>query len=117
NAEIRKNVLKYDEVMNEQRKVIYKRREQILSGADLRDEAMEYLAEAVDGVISTYCVSDFNEEWDIDGLLTELRGYFPTEATVEELSGLHATDEIYERLMSEATEHYERREAELGDET
>ncbi len=49
NAEIRKNVLKYDEVMNEQRKVIYKRRDQILDGADLRDEAMEYLAEAVDG--------------------------------------------------------------------
>ena len=50
NAEIRKNVLKYDEVMNEQRKVIYKRRDQILDGADLREEAMEYLAEAVDGV-------------------------------------------------------------------
>ena len=48
NAEIRKNVLKYDEVMNEQRKVIYKRRDQILDGADLRDEALEYLAEAVD---------------------------------------------------------------------
>ncbi len=56
NAEIRKNVLEYDEVMNEQRKVIYKRRDQILDAADLRDEAIEYLAEAVDGVISTFCV-------------------------------------------------------------
>jgi preprotein translocase subunit SecA len=73
NAEIRKNVLKYDEVMNEQRKVIYKRREQILIGADLRDEAMEYLAEAIDGVIGTFCVSDFNEEWDVDGLLPDDR--------------------------------------------
>ena len=43
NAEIRKNVLKYDEVMNEQRKVIYRRRDQILAGADLRDETMEYI--------------------------------------------------------------------------
>src|SRR5262249_37379072 len=55
NAEIRKNVLEYDEVMNEQRKVIYKRRDQILDTGDLREEALEYLAEAVDGVISTFC--------------------------------------------------------------
>ena len=48
NGEIRKNVLKYDEVMNEQRKVIYQRRDQILEGADLRAEALEYLADAVD---------------------------------------------------------------------
>src|SRR6185295_12192108 len=47
NGEIRKNVLKYDEVMNEQRKVIYRRRDQILEGADLKSAAMEYLAEAV----------------------------------------------------------------------
>ena len=65
-------MLKYDEVMNEQRKVIYKRRDQILDAADLRDEAIEYLAEAVDGVISTYCVSDFTEEWDLEGLLPEI---------------------------------------------
>ena len=73
NAEIRKNVLKYDEVMNEQRKVIYKRRDQILDDADLRDEALEYLAEAVDGVIATYCVTDFAEEWDLEGLLPEIQ--------------------------------------------
>ena len=116
NAEIRKNVLKYDEVMNQQRKVIYKRREQILSGSDLRDEAMEYLAEAVDGVIGTFCVSDYSEEWDLDGLLIDLNGYFPTTATVEELAELHTTDEIYERLMGEATGYYEKREEELGEE-
>ncbi len=72
NAEIRKNVLKYDEVMNEQRKVIYKRRDQILEGADLKEEALEYLADAVDSTIETYCVADFAEEWDLDGLLAEL---------------------------------------------
>jgi preprotein translocase subunit SecA len=116
NAEIRKNVLKYDEVMNEQRKVIYRRREQILTGADLRDEAMEYLAEAIDGVISTFCVSDYSEEWDLEGLVTELHGYFPTTATVDELSASHATDEIYERVMGEATGYYEQREEELGEE-
>jgi preprotein translocase subunit SecA len=58
NAEIRKNVLKYDEVMNEQRKVIYKRRDQILEGMDLAAAAMDYLAEAVDALLETHCASD-----------------------------------------------------------
>jgi preprotein translocase subunit SecA len=114
NAEIRKNVLKYDEVMNEQRKVIYRRRDQILDQADLRDEAMEYLAEAVDGVVSTYCVSDLEEEWDLDGLVAEIGTFWPSGITVEELGACTSTDEVYEQLMSEATAHYEAREAEFG---
>ena len=81
NAEIRKEVLKYDEVMNEQRKVIYKRRDQILEGADLREEAIEYLADAVESVIGTYCVSDYAEEWDLDGLLNEVPTYWPSSIT------------------------------------
>jgi preprotein translocase subunit SecA len=117
NAEIRKNVLKYDEVMNEQRKIIYRRREQILIGSDLHEEAMQYLAEAIDSVISTFCVSDFNEEWDVEGLITELNAYYPSTAETEELQAFDTTDEVYERLMSEATGFYEKREEELGAET
>jgi preprotein translocase subunit SecA len=115
NAEIRKNVLKYDEVMNEQRKVIYKRRQQILEGADLRDEAMQYLAEAVDSVVSTYCVSDYAEEWDLSGLHTELSTYWPLETSVDAMRTATTTDELYDVLMAEATAYYEGREAELGD--
>jgi preprotein translocase subunit SecA len=85
NAEVRKNVLKYDEVMNEQRKVIYRRRDQILEGADLREEAFGYLAEAVDSTIATHCVADYKEEWDLETLLTELQGYWPTEFTIANL--------------------------------
>jgi preprotein translocase subunit SecA len=117
NAEIRKNVLEYDEVMNEQRKVIYKRRDQILDAADLREEALEYLAEAVDGVIGTFCVTDFSEEWDLEGMLAEMQTFWPVEATLDELSACAATDDLYERLMGEATAFYEQREAELGSET
>jgi preprotein translocase subunit SecA len=117
NAEIRKNVLQYDEVMNEQRKVIYKRRDQILDAADLRDEAIEYLAEAIEGVISTYCVSDFNEEWDLEGLAPEIQQYWPTATTADELSQLSTTDELYERLMGEAQAYYEQREEQLTPET
>src|SRR5438477_5824336 len=78
NAEIRKDVLKYDEVMNEQRKVIYQRRDQILEGADLKSAALEYLAEAVDGLIERHCVSEADDEWDLSGLAQELQSYYPS---------------------------------------
>ena len=117
NAEIRKNVLKYDEVMNEQRKVIYKRRDQILEGADLREEAIEYLADAVESVIGTYCVSDYAEEWDLPGLVNEISTYWPSTITVERLQNeCSSTDELYELLMSEAQGYYEHREEEIGTE-
>ncbi len=114
NAEIRKNVLKYDEVMNEQRKVIYACRDQILDGADLRDTAMQELAEAVDTTISSYCVADATDEWDLDGLVAELQTYFPSTVTAAQLADHVTTDEIYDTVMTEATAHYERREEELG---
>ncbi len=115
NAEIRKNVLKYDEVMNEQRKVIYKRRDQILDGEDLRSAAMEYLAEAVDALIGTHCASVADDEWDLDGLAKELTLYWPNTITDDDLRQCGDTDEIYDVVMAEATEHYERREHELGE--
>jgi len=114
NAEIRKNVLQYDEVMNEQRKVIYKRRDQILDNADLRAEALEYMAEAIDGIIGTYCVSDHADEWDLDGLVPEIQSYWPTDTSVDDLAGFTSTDELYERLMNEASAYYESREEEFG---
>ena len=114
NAEIRKNVLKYDEVMNEQRKVIYARRDQILDGEDLRAAAMEYLAEAVDSLIATHCASVASDEWDLDGLAKELTLYYPTTIAEEQLRECRNSDEIAERVMEDATAYYERREAELG---
>ncbi len=114
NAEIRKNVLKYDEVMNEQRKVIYQRRDQILEGADLRNQALEALAEAVDAIITGYCVADYAEEWDLEGLLTEVQTFWPTKLGIDDLSGATSTDELYDALMGEGTAYYESREAELG---
>ncbi|MFP5256717.1 MAG: preprotein translocase subunit SecA [Acidimicrobiia bacterium] len=115
NAEIRKNVLKYDEVMNAQRKVIYALRDQILDKADLRDKILtEHLPEAVEALVSTYCVADIPEEWDLEGLHTEVLTYWPSTLTVEQLAAVQHTDELYEVLVDDATSHYERREAELG---
>jgi preprotein translocase subunit SecA len=115
NAEIRKNVLKYDEVMNEQRKVIYKRRDQILAGADLKEEGLEYLADAVDSTIDTYCVAEFAEEWDLEGLVTEIQTFWPSKVTMDQLREAGSTDTMYDLLMSEATAHYDEREADLGE--
>jgi preprotein translocase subunit SecA len=114
NAETRKNVLKYDEVMNEQRKVIYRRRDQILDGADLRAEALEYLADAVDATIATHCVAEYREEWDLEGLASEVNTLWPNEIVVADLEGCESTDALYELLMASATAHYEQREDEIG---
>jgi preprotein translocase subunit SecA len=114
NAEIRKNVLKYDEVMNEQRKVIYRLRDQVLEGADLSEQVSQYLAEAVDSALSTNCAADYVEEWDVDGLLTEVNTFWPTTITAEQVKGSAATDELYDLLMTDATSHYAKREEELG---
>ena len=114
NGEVRKNVLKYDEVMNEQRKIIYQRRDQILEGLDLKAAAIEYLADAVDTLIDSHCVSDAEDEWDIDGLETELKSFWPTEVSRDQLRACQDTDAMYDVVMKDATGYYERREAELG---
>jgi preprotein translocase subunit SecA len=117
NAEIRKNVLKYDEVMNEQRKVVYKRRDQILDQADLRDEAMEALADAIESSVRTFCVSEFSEEWDLDGLRNEIGTFWPTTLTLAALEEAATTDELIDMLMEDAVARYEAREQELGVDT
>jgi preprotein translocase subunit SecA len=116
NAESRKRVLEYDEVMNEQRKVIYKRRDQILDGANLRDEALEYLADAIDSTIRASCISENAEDWDLDTLLSEVANLWPSELTADDLVAADSTDEIYDVLMSEATAVYEARESDIGEE-
>ena len=117
NAEIRKNVLKYDEVMNEQRKVIYARRDEILDAADLREETLQNLAEVVDELIETHCDGDFGEEWDVETLLADIGTYWPTDLGEDDLRAVTGTDEVYDTLMAEATAHYEAREEEMGEET
>ena len=113
NGEIRKNVLKYDEVMNEQRKVIYQRRDQILEGLDLKSAAMEYLSEAVNTLIETHCASVADDEWDLDGLVKELKTFWPNEITEAQLGECHDTDEMYDVVMRDASAYYDKRETEL----
>jgi preprotein translocase subunit SecA len=117
NGEIRKNVLKYDEVMNEQRKVIYALRDQILDRADLRERIVgEALPDAVSTLVETHCVSEYAEEWDVEGLATEARTFWPSTLSSEQINMATSTNEVYEMLMDEALAHYEKRESDLSPE-
>ena len=117
NAEVRKNVLKYDEVMNEQRKVIYARREQVLGGEDLREESLEYIEQAVQDTVAQFCVSDVESEWDLDGLVAEIGTLWPSEASLETLQSMRSPSELVDVLLEDGLGHYAGREAELGPDT
>ncbi|MFV0317812.1 MAG: preprotein translocase subunit SecA, partial [Microthrixaceae bacterium] len=116
NGEIRKNVLEYDEVPNEQRKVIYARRDQVLAGGDLSENTTEALASVVDDLLSTHCESNFTEEWDLDALLADSATYWPVSLDAGGLSHAATSDEVYDALMADAVTHYEGREEEFGSE-
>jgi len=117
NAEARKNVLKYDEVMNEQRKVIYRRRDEILTGTDLRESVVEAVRVAVQAALDTFCGSDHPEEWDLDGLQAEMIGYWPISLGTDELGRVRSADDLSELLCTDGLRAYEAREAELGSDT
>jgi len=114
NFEIRKDVLKYDEVMNEQRKVIYARRQQILDGGDLRDEAFEAIGAAVQHAVNTWCPGDYPEEWDVDELHRQVHVIFPTTVTLEQLQQASKQEELVQVLTDDAITQYEQKEAQIG---
>jgi len=118
NAEIRKNVLKYDDVLNRQREAIYGDRRQILEGDDLQDRVRTFLEQVIGDVVASQTVEGSSDGWDLDALWTELKTLFPVSITpneVREEAGGKVTAAILEReLLADARLAYERREASLG---
>ena len=110
NAEQRKDVLKYDDVMNEQRKVIYARRMQVIEGEDLREDTLELLEDTLTEVVAAACPSEFPEEWDLAGLVTELTQYYPTKFTADDLAAAATVGQITESVITEALEMYAERD-------
>jgi preprotein translocase subunit SecA len=108
NGEMRKDALKYDEVMNQQRKVIYERRLQIIDGDDLEERTDDLLAGAVEGLVAEMCPSDYQEEWDLKGLIDGVTQYYPTKFSVADLSQASTADELVESIVEEALEFYEQ---------
>jgi preprotein translocase subunit SecA len=117
NFEIRKDVLKYDEVMNEQRKVIYRRRQQILDGEDLRDDTFDAIRDALNRLVDGLCPGEYSEDWDLDELHRELIATLPTELTRAQLDDANHIDELRALVIDDALERYEAKEEAIGAET
>jgi len=119
NAETRKEVLKYDEVMNEQRKVIYARRLQIIDGESLEEHTGELLSETLTNLVVQSCPSDYPEEWELDTLVAEIQQYYPTQFSISDLAQASTRDQVVESVITEALEHYASHSAAMpgGEET
>jgi preprotein translocase subunit SecA len=113
NAEIRKDVLKYDEVMNEQRKVIYARRQQVIDGEDIHDATIVQIEEVLTNFVDERLAGSFSEEWDLAGLVNELQIYTPTSLSVEALREYEDIDDIIAVVVDEAVGLYEKKCEEL----
>ena len=114
---LRKRVLEYDDVINEQRRVIYAYRDAILEGKDMSAEAHEQVREVLEHTIEEYTAAESVEEWDVGALLDALRQYIdldldPRAIKLEELE----SDAFKERVFGSAMELYAQREAEIGPE-
>jgi preprotein translocase subunit SecA len=110
NAESRKDVLKYDDVMNEQRKVIYGRRLQVIDGEDLQEHTVELLHETVTAVVADACPSDYPEEWDLARLIIEIGQYYPTKFVAEDFAEAVTAGQVTESVITEALELYAERD-------
>src|SRR6202046_3184235 len=108
NAEIRKDALKYDEVMNQQRKVIYERRLQIIDGDDLEEHTEDLLAGAAEKLVAEHCPTEFEEDWDLKGLVDSLTQYYPTKFSAEDLAQAATTEDLVESIVEEALDYYEK---------
>ena len=115
NGEMRKDALKYDEVMNQQRKVIYERRLQIIDGDDLEERTEDLLAGAAEALVAEHCPSEFQEEWDLKALIDGLTQYYPTKFSVEDLAQASTTDELVESIVEEGLEYYEQHSESMPD--
>ncbi|HTQ67846.1 MAG TPA: preprotein translocase subunit SecA [Solirubrobacteraceae bacterium] len=113
----RKQVLEYDDVMNEQRRVIYAYRDEVLEGKNLGEEARTEITAVIERTVEQYTPGDFLDDWDIDGLFTALGQLFPLELSGEELSA-ESTDRtaLTDRIVEEAMRRYDARLESLGEE-
>jgi preprotein translocase subunit SecA len=114
---IRKRVLEYDDVMNEQRRVVYKYRREILEGRDMSDVARTELAGTVERLFETYAPGEIFEDWDLAELQTQVTQLWPSQLDFSSLTP-EAVDreDLSDQLVADALAAYDRREQEFGDE-
>ncbi|HUR73404.1 MAG TPA: preprotein translocase subunit SecA, partial [Sporichthya sp.] len=122
NFEIRKNVLKYDEVLNKQRMVVYDERRRVLHGEDLRDQVLEFIEVTIDGYVDAETKDTFPEDWDLDKLWTALKQLYPVGIEPDQVfdedepADARDTDTLREKVKDDAFDAYDAREEKLGEE-
>jgi preprotein translocase subunit SecA len=120
NTEQRKNVLKYDDVMNRQREAIYSDRRRILEGDDVHEKVQHFLEDAVALIIEEKTIASSSEDWDLEGLWEDLRDLYPISLEIadliEEAGGIDqlSAKMLKREITSDAKIAYERKEAEVG---
>lgn len=121
NAEIRKNVLKYDDVLNRQREAIYGDRRHILEGDDLHERVQQFLDDVITEVIEVHTAEGHSDDWDFEAMWTELKTLYPISITVDEVlaeagtRGKVTTAFLTKEILSDARLAYKRREQQLGE--
>jgi preprotein translocase subunit SecA len=122
NFEIRKNVLKYDDVMNRQREVIYGERRLVLEGKDIKDQVGEFMSETLGAYVDAATADGYAEDWDLEKLWTALKVIYPVSFTIQELetevgsrAGLDS-DFLRARILEDVATAYQKREQSLGSE-
>src|SRR5262249_3182740 len=114
---MRKHTLEYDDVLNQQREVIYRYRDEILEGRDMSDASREELGNLLERMVEEYTEGDFVEDWDVEGLLRRMQEILPQSSVIDEIDPSTADrEELIHVLQGEASAQYVRREEELGDE-
>jgi preprotein translocase subunit SecA len=115
NFVMRKNVLKYDDVMNKQRTVIYAQRRQVLEGEDLSDEVRAWIRDVVEHVVEQYTSGDLSEDWDLAALVQAMHDLYATEITVEELRDEVelSREALVDEFVEDAIDEYAAKEEEL----
>jgi preprotein translocase subunit SecA len=120
NFEIRKNVLKYDDVMNRQRGVIYSERRLVLEGEDISTQVGKFLADTLQAYVAAATAEGYNEDWDLEKLWTALTSVYPVSITsadlIKEAGSLEGLDAEFlnARILEDASEAYKKRESELS---
>src|SRR5512134_915621 len=113
----RKNVLKYDDVMNTQRMVIYEQRRGVLEGEDLSDEVREWIKETVESSVAQFTEAEAAEDWDLAGLVAQMRALYGTDITADELReeiDVESQDALTEEFVADALDTYAEREEAFG---
>jgi preprotein translocase subunit SecA len=115
----RKNVLKYDDVMNIQRQKIYEQRWQVLTGEDMSDQVREWIDEVIERTVHDFTQEEYSEEWDLEALVKQMAGLYETEITVDELKedlGDISRESLVEEFQQDARDEYDAKQEELGSE-